>query len=298
MFARFGVKGTFARLGLNDDDIVEFQYKLSNDEIESNEDYYIFRLSSMYFLGVRKEKMTDRVLIMLESIVNKRLSDVKFNDDAFHLKRLAGMVVASNAKEEKGLKILKSFESFADDITLKTIENDNGAGVKDSYDLVEWFMDNYSTLTRLNNLDMSNKRVRFFEYILYPLQNKFTDGVNRLLNNRKNTMETRKSMFNNIKPNFIIKTLLTNNLNSYNNIPNSNFDIFLGTKFSFKGPQSMSANTDSNISDYYRSIHDSYLGVLELSDNSNSDPGMQGTIIPNVNINMRNGTIKGIQDEI
>ena len=186
----------------------------------------------------------------------------------------------SNSFETKADGTNRSFIRIMDEVTKEAMNFISDHDKQDSFHIMIWIMKNIDMLKENDNMSLDNKRVRMFEYIAMPLQYTFNKATIRVINNgRQNTFNGKKRIFSNIKPDLIIKQLLSGNLHRYNNCT-SGLDLFSAAmKWSMRGPQSLAENND-NISEHHRDIHPSYIGAFEIYSNSNSDPGLTGNFVP------------------
>jgi hypothetical protein len=183
----------------------------------------------------------------------------------------------ANAVEEKADKITLSFLRILDDRTKKILRVPP-EDKQDTFSVVRWMLRGYDELSRMDNMDLRNKRMRVYEYLIHPLLLKFSSGTYRLLNSRRVTFESLKSIFN-IKPGFVIKRLITNELLRYDNAVNG-LDLFASAlKWSGRGPQSI-ADGGKSVNIRYRGLHPSYIGRISLTSANNSDPGLSGSFVP------------------
>jgi hypothetical protein len=180
-------------------------------------------------------------------------------------------------KQEKGESILISFERILDCWT-KEILRVKKEDKEDIYTIVRWMILNYYELIKRDNMDLANKRLRVYEYLLYGLLSKFSKGVYRILNTRNPTFEKLKSILTNIRKGMLIKDIVNSELVRYSNSVNS-INIFNSSlKFTMSGPQS--PFNKSNINVRHRGIHPSYIGRIGLTATSPGDPGISGTLVP------------------
>jgi hypothetical protein len=93
----------------------------------------------------------------------------------------------------------------------------------------------------------------------------------------------KKRLFSNLPANLITKQLLTTNLHRYDNCTSGVDLVSAGLKYSARGPQSI-AEQNTDISLNHRDIHPSFMGIIDVFTNSNSDPGLTGCFNPFVHI--------------
>lgn len=138
-------------------------------------------------------------------------------------------------------------------------------------------MRNYITLSKLDVMDLSFKRLRLREYLIYPLLTRLSDGVYRLLNKKNPSLNDINSIFK-IPKGFLINYLVKSETIQYVNAVNT-YDLFsVALKGTLSGPQSPFQGNSDNMK--LRSIHPSYLGRLDLISTSTGDPGVSFTLVP------------------
>lgn len=150
--------------------------------------------------------------------------------------------------------------------------------IEDTFSIVKWMCFNYEALFTIDTVDVYNRRLRLFEYMLYPLLTKFSDASYRILNSRNMTLKKLETVFSNIRPNFLLKHLINNELLRYSN-STSTLEIFsVVLRFSARGPQALGGG--GGILLKYRGLHPSYVGNIGLNMASAGDPGITGTLSP------------------
>jgi len=281
MFAKFGYEGTIEYMGLQD--IIHILEKDDFDQLEQEDldDNVFFGITKNIYLVVDKEyyegknKNNQIVISAILNMMNNRIRVEKIYDQDYWIKKLGGYFTTNNSnKQEKGENILISFERILEEwskVILRTDEKNK----ENIFALLRWMIKNHTQLAKQDNMNLANKRLRIYEYLLYPLMIKFSTGTYRVLNS-KNTDKV-KSIFK-INPGFIVKQAVNNELLRYDNSVNS-ISLFSSIlKFTQGGPQSPFRNANVNIK--YRGIHESYLNRISLVSTSAGDPGVSGTLTP------------------
>lgn len=183
-----------------------------------------------------------------------------------------------NSYESKAKDILISFKRILDDGTRRSLKLKE-ENKKDVYTVVKWLVNNYDTLKYKDNMDLKNKRIRVYEYLLYPLTIKFSHITYRLLNKSELTLQDLKQLFSTVYPMTIMKSVAKDELLRYNNAVNT-VDIFNSNlKFSHRGKQALGEG-NKQVQIQYRGHHPSYIGRIGLTAASSSDPGMTGSFTP------------------
>ena len=138
---------------------------------------------------------------------------------------------------------------------------------------------NFHELFELDTVDLRNRRLRLFEYMVYPLLKRLSNSAYRILNSRNISIKRVRNVFTSIPPTEIIKNLVNNELLRYYNAT-STLELFsVILRYSARGPQAL-GNGSTGITLKYRGVHESYVGNVSLSMASASDPGMTGGITP------------------
>lgn len=180
---------------------------------------------------------------------------------------------------EKIKTMLISLDRLMDDATRKILDiADNDK--KNTLTIIRYIMRNFDKLSQEDNQDLNNKRIRMYEYQLYPLRKYLSDQIYRVLNSTTRSKIILERMFSNLNPMFVIKQTIVNELLRYYNSTNEINLYACLLKFSFRGPQSI----NRTVSISQRDLHESYTGRLSLVASNASDPGLSGTIVPFVKL--------------
>lgn len=286
-FASKGYEETMEFMGLNE--YIEL-IDLSNGE-EFYEDMLNFKISNSLGMSIDPDYINDNeekriIAFSLLSMFNNRLKFEKINEQEYWIKQLGSNFTKNNSVHyEKGLNILISFERTVDEIT-KIILRIDEEDKSDIYAIVRWMMNYYIRLGKLDNMDLSNKRIRIYEYIIYPLLRKLSKGVYGLLNKKNPTINDIHSRLFKIPKNLIISVITKNKIGNrksilpvqFVNAVNS-YDLFsAGLRCTMSGPQSPFNSKSNNMK--LRALHPSYLGKIDLVSTSIGDPGVSFTLVP------------------
>jgi hypothetical protein len=166
-----------------------------------------------------------------------------------------------------------------DDATRKIL-NIADEDKQNTLSVIKYMLKNFDELTQEDNQDLENKRIRLYEYQLYPLRKYFSDQIYRVLNSPTRSKLILNRIFSNLKPMYIIKKTVVNELLRYYNSTNEMNLYSCLLKYTFRGPQSINKIVSVN----QRDIHPSYVGRLSLVASSASDPGISGTLTPFVKL--------------
>jgi hypothetical protein len=256
-------------------------------EIESNEN------KKGLFISVKKDDLVNRdqnLLSILGSMfdfetIKKKKLNYSYDDlitPWFWIDKLAVFFTKnsdSTKKFEKIKTMLISLDRLIDDATRKVLnlpEEDK----RNTLNIIRYMLRNFETLSREDNQDLDNKRLRIYEYMLYPLRKFFSDHIYRVLNSPTRSANILQRIFSNLNPMYIIKQTVVNELLRYYNSTNEMNLYACLLKYTFRGPQSISKTVSVN----QRDLHPSYTGRLSLVSSSASDPGISGTLVPFIEV--------------
>jgi hypothetical protein len=281
-FAKFGYVEAIKYLGLEEQIYILPKEDIDALDEEELEDNVIFMVTKNIGLVVDKTFFSDKqnqiIVATLLNCLNSRIKMDKIFEKDYWIKKLGGYFTTNNSnKQEKGEGILMSFERILDEWTKKILRTEE-ENKQDTYSVVRWMVRNYLTLIKQDNMNLANKRIRLYEYLLHPLLIKFSRGTYRVLNNRNSKFEKIKTIFSNIQKGFLVKKIVNNELLRYDNSVNSLSLFTLILKFTQSGPQSPFSSSNVNVR--YRGLNPSYLGRIGLTSTSAGDPGVSGTLTP------------------
>ena len=178
-------------------------------------------------------------------------------------------------KYEKVKTVYISLNRLIDDPTRKTLTIPKQYKT-DIFKLFEYIMSNFDALTNADGQDLTNKRVRLYEYVLYPLRVYFGRKLNSILNAPSRNVNDLEKIFTSLTPMYLIKECVTSELLHYYNATNE-FDLFSAfLRYTFHGP----AGYTNTVSIDQRSLHPSYTGRISLVASSPGSPGTSGTLVP------------------
>lgn len=274
---------------------IKFSDKLESEDgrtyfqIKSEKD----KLSGCYFSvpseAIENDPMTKAVVGCLLDIKNETAKKrIVFNLDQltspwFWIDTMSRFFSKSSSdaikKFEKVKTMLISLNRLMDDATRKILVI-NESDKRNTLTIIRYIIKNFEKLSKADSRDLDNKRLRLFEYQLFPLRKYFSDQIYRVLNSPTRSKAILDRMFSNLSPMKIIKETVTNELLRYYNSPNE-MNLFSALlKCSFKGPQSL--NKTVNV--IQRDLHPSYTGRLSLIAAAAGDPGLTSVICPFVEI--------------
>jgi hypothetical protein len=191
-----------------------------------------------------------------------------------------------NQQIRRGQRVMMSFERILDKRTrelLVSVPDD----WKDSMGkLSMWLMLNIDQWLQIDSLHMSSKRVRREELLLYGLFEQMKKNTRRILDNTSIQYRTIISILDNFDPDIILKFMGAVDTMKYNDTVNhSSWPFRTVTK---KGVFSMGGKSGSKISPIHMRFHPSAMGITSptATSSSNQEPGITGTLIPTVHIDI------------
>lgn len=297
LFAKYGVVKALQNLGLAN-------YLFISPDNQSNEDICSFCSSKndKIFINVNRYFMNNPIMQhAVVTLLNMINSSMNFNDlynTDIWIERLGGGFVSQN-KLQKGLTILKSFESTLD-INIQEQIYLPWKYKKDMFVLLQWLLCEFNNLKMKDTMNITTKKVRCAEYIAAIYAKKLTTNIHRLSNKGKkiNLKEIERTI--NIKPDWLIVEITKSQLVGFRNIVND-MDAFLATKFTYKGISGVGDTNGSNgsrsIPNQFRLLDISNMGILDPDASSPSDPGVNGSIIPFLKLNT-NGYLSDTKEPI
>lgn len=297
LFAKYGVVKALQNLGLSN-------YLFISSDNQSNEDICSFCSSKndKIFINVNRYFMNNPIIQhAVVTLLNMINSSMHFNDlynTDIWIERLGGGFVTQN-KLQKGLTILKSFESTLD-INIQEQIYLPWKYKKDMFVLLQWLLCEFNNLKMKDTMNITTKKVRCAEYIAAIYAKKLTTNIHRLSNKGKkiNLKEIERTI--NIKPDWLIVEITKSQLVGFRNIVND-MDSFLATKFTYKGISGVGDTNGSNgsrsIPNQFRLLDISNMGILDPDASSPSDPGVNGSIIPFLKLNT-NGYLSDTKEPI
>lgn len=176
-------------------------------------------------------------------------------------------------KFDKVKTMLISLTRLIDDATRKILDLQD-SDKENTLTIFRYIIREFDALSKADSRDLDNKRLRLFEYQLFPLRKYFSDQIYRVLNSPTRSKAVLDRMFSNLSPMKIIKETVTNELLRYYNSPNEMNLYSALLKCTFKGPQSL--NKTVNV--IQRDLHPSYTGRISLIASAAGDPGMTSNL--------------------
>ena len=249
------------------------------DDLDEN-DWEVFNVHRNKMIVSKEHLAVDddfrNIVVSLHNALEniKKISNLENRD--FWKRRI---LTSPTAKLDKADKSILSLERILDERTKKNLRELPPEEKQNTFDVIRHMVWNYEEIHKLDGLDLYTRRIRLYEYLIFPLLIKWSEIAVRILNSRNVDMKRLETVFSNIGAMFLVKRLITNELLRYSNITNALNLFSVALKFSARGAQSLGAG-GSNVLMKYRSVHPSFIGNLSLNASSASDPGMGGTIVP------------------
>jgi hypothetical protein len=284
-FAEMGVEATTEFFGFKDQ--IGF-CDLREDDI-SNIDYYKFKINSKEFIYAQKSAFVENnevnfLVTFVDMFVNIRgLTLEKIGHEDYWMKALGKLFSKNtNTQISKAEKILLSLRRILDDTTRENLAYVAAEDKENIFSILRWMAMNQDELVKEDGMDLNNKRIRLYEYILYPLVLRISNMTYQLVNKRNLTHDNIVKQLKSVTPMFVVKKLISGKtkLIRYNGCVNG-IDLFASAlKWTTRGPQSMGESSSTDVAINHRDLHHSYVGRLGLLSASASDPGMSGSMTP------------------
>ena len=282
MLAKFGFYGCLEFMNLNCITITDEAGM--NDKIYGD-DEYVFKVSKNKRIYIHVAKlMYDKVSVLQHLvwilIYVPSQSDVYQNmfSQTYWLAALGSIFNNNALPEEKGRNILSSLELIYDINTKEEIHLPEEYKY-DSYCILRWMIWQYNDLRIKDNLNILTKKLRWGEYIAAKYGAKLSRSIYRLSDKGKDTdLKTIKRAICTDPMYLIQQMVLKDQLINFRGIT-TDMDSLLAIKFTYKGEAGI-----KTISNAYKLIHPTNLGILDPDSSSPSDPGSSGTIVPMVKL--------------
>ena len=178
---------------------------------------------------------------------------------------------------EKGKNVLNSLELIYD-IETKSEIHLPIEYKHDVYCILRWMIWEYNNLRIKDNLNILTKKLRCSEYIAAIYAAKLSRGIYRISDKGKTAelSTIRKVLITH--PLYLINQMTSNQLINFRGMV-TDMDSLLAMKFTYKGEAGI-----KTISNAYKLLHVSNLGVLDPDASSPSDPGVSGSVAPLVQL--------------
>ena len=255
-------------------------FKISSEKSKGEEGCFI----SVSTEKLKSDKLTQAVLGSILDIKNEtKKKRIVFTYDQlispwFWIDAISSFFTKNNdflKKFNKVRTMLISLSRLMDETTRKIL-NLKDEDKENTLTIIRYIMANFDELLNADSQDLGSKRLRLYEYQLYPLRKYFSDQIYRVLNSPTRSKAILDRVFSNLSPMYVIKQTVTSELLRYYNSTNDMnlYSAFL--KYTFRGPQSL----NKTVTMQQRDLHPSYTGRLSLVASSASDPGLSGSITP------------------
>jgi hypothetical protein len=279
--AEFGLEKAIQFFGYDLDYEIQIVRDLAKDEIIDSEDFFVFKINKTSCICFDKdqfESISDRIFMMslVRVLTETKCDSEKIEDWKVELGKI--FTRSANAFVDKADNVLFSLKRVLDERTKTILDNVEEKDKEDIFTILRWMIINFESNRFQDGMDLKYKRIQCWEYVLNPLLKVFSSATYRIQNSRNLKLSTVVSTFNSIRPNFLVKKLLTNDLVRYDACVNVIDSFSLSLKVTFRGQGSAAANSD--VSDSFRAIHPSYIGRLSLITTGATDPGISTTIVP------------------
>ncbi|MGL5712894.1 MAG: hypothetical protein ACRCX2_07735, partial [Paraclostridium sp.] len=274
------------------DNILTVKKKTANISY-TNENTITFNLGDNLVLIVDRDVFDKNDIV--RSVVSSLISTVSLycpELEYIHLnsitywRNILGKMIYTKANKMRGKSLLVLFERVFDEITRDILRVDP-ENKEHTYAVTKWLVFNFDELMHKDNLSMDNKRARLSEYMVIPLNSKFSYSIHRLLDSNKKKMSVDYIISTiNIHPTIIIDAMVNSGnkaqiskLTRFSNSVND-MDLISALKYSLTGPQSIGSGSSNSIPDSHRFIHPSHIGRVDIMASSAGSPGTSGSLLP------------------
>lgn len=296
-FATFGFFKTIEYFGACDFDengnVTNYWIHIySGDLSNAPENEYVFKFGSCY-LGVDKEKFNvNSVLRMFVSTIlatNRRSIDPDYIRNPVRWIMMLGEVISVPKALEKGMALLKTFETVYDFYTASIVnELVPGRPRNNSFEIFRWIFVEYVKLCSKDE-GLQNKRVRLSEYLISPFIKNLTEKIYRFINTpeKNKTMKALLDVFK-IKPSLILNAIIgkispqITGLNIAKYSAESNDCALVNTLMTMttSGPGSASSKT-KRVGISHRQCPVDYIGAIDIiGGTSPNSPGLSRLFTP------------------
>ena len=178
---------------------------------------------------------------------------------------------------EKGMNILNSLELIYDIQTKEEIHLPEEYK-HDIYCILRWMLWEYNNLRIKDNLNILTKKLKWGGYIALIYAAKLSRSIYRLSDKAKEAdlSTIRKSLITD--PMYLIQQMTKDPLINFRGLT-TDLDSVLPIKFTYKGESGI-----KTVSNAYKLIHPTNLGILDPDNSSPSEPGSSGAIVPMVKL--------------
>jgi hypothetical protein len=279
ILCKYGLNRTMNFLGLHEIYLMKMKTEFTDEELDQ---FYFFKTENPDIM-IRCPKflfaneMYQSMCYTLSKCASKDHTLEEMYTEKYWLESQGAELKTKT--ETKGRSFRESFEVSIDINTYNHFRLPPDQK-ESSYCILRWILQNFNPLCMKDNCNLATKRVRFGEYIAIHYARKLAYSIRRIANlTSKVNMKKLKQVVQ-IKHSYLIDQLKSKcTLINYNNAVNDD-DCILGLSYSFKGITGIGENKASAVPTKYKLVNPSHLGRVDMTDSSNSDPGMSGTLIP------------------
>ena len=262
-------------------EVVDFVEEPEEKEVEKNPEdrkFLYFQISKTLYMKVRK-KIFDKypyvqgVVGSILYLSTNRLTMDKLDNTDIWLKKLG------NNNINKGEELLRFLNRLIDETTKNRVLKLHKENTRDVNAVIKWMAMEYNELRKKDNMNIYNKRIRCNEYVASLLTQEFSKKLNRVISfGSKATLDLYKEIFK-FPGDILIQKMHSSGILKFDDTIND-LTFFRNFKYTTKGPHSLGSKNSNSIGLRYRALHPSYIGNIDLTVCSNSDPGTTGILIP------------------
>lgn len=247
--------------------------------------FIYFKISGKLFIRVNR-KMFEKygyvksIVGMILTICTNRVTKDLLYNKKYWVEKIGVVGSTGVGYIEKGYSTLIQLSRMLDETTKKVLRTEN-YNKENIYCILRWMIQNFQELRTKDNLDFSNKRLRYNEFISMLFTKMLSDRVNKLITKGKSvSMEELEDLFK-FPGNIILTILYNSGLLRFDDSVND-LDFSTKLQFSLKGINSLGNKNNRTITKRFRALHPSHIGRVDINVVGNSDPFTSGTMVPTI----------------
>jgi len=271
---------------------------------DASEEFTYFQINKAIYLRINSKYINNidvrSIAACIIELCKKRVKIQEIQDINYWKLTLAKVFVkGANVNRAKPDMIIETFKRLYDNITKDHIEKFEGSA-KDIYEAIRWMFINFTKLSRRDNNNIYNKRIRLSEYQIAPIIRNINSKFYRVFNSKKKTLKKyleiltlpypyspngKRVLKNERYPSeVLIKSIINSNNTKYIDSVND-LDLFnIALRWTINGPTAGGKQKASTLAMSQRAQSPSFIGVISMNTASAGDPCATGTFTPFVRI--------------
>lgn len=299
-FAWYGFQNTIAYFGCD-----KYVHLYLDCPIEPDDNIIFFKFGKQY-LGVKRDAFNMyfelRQFVATILALGRKNLEMEHIRDVFYWRMILGSYISQSNTFANGANLLTTFVTSLDARTMYILRKiSTGSEKRDAFAVLRWMFLTYSTLVN-KNMNLTNKRLRYTEYLVVPLVREMQAKYYRWLKTRPKLRDIKR-LIDIFKPS---PAIITNaiigkakdkrqmlNITKYSSQVNDLVLLNSALKFSKSGPNSpVEFSTAKRVGSTFRQMDSSYLGRIDLITSSSSNVGLSGVLTPFCEVNEEIMTFK------